>query len=620
MGDNMQPDRIDKEFFNTYIEKNAPLHEKKYASWISIIIYLFLYTLTMILQLHSSSASNISGIISQFQVLLSVYLVVKIPKKGYITAIIVNLFQSFMVAKVVIINGEVGSAPGIVVPLCTIATISIISLFDRRLKHEFAEVQKQKEELVILYEEVAATEEELSQQNEQLMANSHVMRENEDKLNHLAFFDILTELPNRKMIINRLDLLISLSKKEQITFAVVFIDLDNFKKINDSMGHHAGDLLLQTVASKLKALLYQEDMLGRLGGDEFALIIQHQLTKKELLEYVEGLRITLLESIIIERTEFSISASFGISIYPLNGNDSTEMLKFADTAMYKAKEYGKNSVQFFCKEMKDEILKRIEFEKRLMSAMQNHELFLVFQPQYSASLKQLTGFEALVRWQSPELGFISPTVFIPVAEETGLIIPIGQWILRTACMTFKNIHDTYNVNLVIAVNISAIQIMEPSFVQMVKNTLEETGLSGNFLELEVTESIFITSMDYVVKVLKELKQMGIRIALDDFGTGYSSLSYLQMLPIDTLKIDKSFIDNINLKNKNTQVVGSIISLVHQMDISVVAEGVENELQLNYLKNQECDCIQGFLWGKPLTEENVNILIQQTNKIQKSSLL
>ena len=409
------------------------------------------------------------------------------------------------------------------------------------------------------------------------------------------------------MIIDRIDFLISLAESKKISFATVFIDLDNFKKINDSMGHHAGDLLLKAVTSKLKGLIHSKDMLGRLGGDEFAIIIQRELKEEEILEYVENLKDSLMDCFVIENTEFNTSASLGISMYPQDGKDSAELLKCADTAMYKAKEYGKNGVYFFRKEMKEDILKKIEFENRLLSAIKNEEIFLVFQPQYTSNSKELRGFEVLVRWKSPELGLVSPGQFIPVAEETGFIVQLGEFIFRKACEKFKYIQDKYNIMSVISVNISALQIMDPYFVQMVKNVLEETKFDVRYLELEITESVFISSVDYVINIINELKEMGISIALDDFGTGYSSLNYLQLLPIDTLKIDKSFIDSID-NNTKKQIVGSIISLVHKMEISVVAEGIENEIQLEYLKKHECDFIQGFLWGKPLNEEEVSKLL------------
>lgn len=596
-------------FVNNCVGKNVQNYEKKQVIWIKIIIALLLYLSTVIIQSKSTSSNGVDGILAQFQVIISIYLVLSAKKTGYLIALIANLLNSMSVIRF-FLNGNVDAAPGIIVPLGTIFTISILSLFSRHLHSKILELTINKEELSTLYEEALATEEVVLQQNEQLIAYTQTMRENEDKLNYLAFFDVLTELPNRKMIINRLDLLINLSTSQTMQFVTVFIDLDNFKRINDSMGHHSGDLLLLAVALRLKVLIHPDDMLGRLGGDEFALIIQRQLKEEEIFEYVESLRVALLAPFTIERTEVSISASIGISIYPQNGENSIELLKCADTAMYKSKDSGKNAVQFFSKDMKDEILKNIEFENRLLSAIHKDEIFLVFQPQYTASSKRLKGFEALIRWQSPELGLVSPMKLISVAESTGFIISLGEWILRTACKIFKSIQSTYHGDLILSVNISPLQIIDPSFLEMIKSVLKETGFSGKCLELEVTESIFISSMEYVVVVLNKLKKIGIRIALDDFGTGYSSLSYLQMLPIDTLKIDKSFIDRISSRTTDQQIVGSIISLVHGMSISVVAEGVETEVQLEYLKSHECDLIQGFLWGKPLNERDLNQLVRQ----------
>jgi diguanylate cyclase (GGDEF)-like protein len=602
--------KTDMNFFNRYLDKKERFYEKKNISTIKIIICVILYASLIFFQKKIQSSDSILGVLAQVQVLISVFLVVSTSKNGYVTALFLNIIQSFIVTFQVLVYGKIGTTPGIFVPLCTIVSVSIIYIYSRRLNNKFIEINMQKEELITLYEELAATEDELCQQNKQLLEYNKSMKENEEKLNHLAYFDVLTELPNRKMIIDRLDFLISLSIKQEMKFAMAFIDLDNFKRVNDSLGHQAGDLLLQEVAKRLKIVIHPDDMLGRLGGDEFALIIQRELKEEEILVYIENLRHILLDKFYISNTELIISASFGISIYPQDGENSIDLLKCSDTAMYKAKDDGKNGIQFFNKEMKDNIFKRIEFEKRLLSTIQNNELFIVFQPQYSSDCKKLRGFEALVRWQSPELGLVSPAQFIPVSEETKFIIPMGKWILKTVCEKFKELFNKYNFTSIISVNISAVQIMEPSFNDTVKDILEETGFDAKYLEFEITESVFISSMDYVIGVLNQLKKLGIRIALDDFGTGYSSLSYLQMLPIDTLKIDKIFIDRIISPEIGKQIVGPIISLVHQMDISVVAEGVENYTQLNYLKSQFCDCIQGYLWGKPLGEDDLNELLRE----------
>lgn len=607
------PNRTEDNFLNRYFEKKEQsLESSKYMSYFKIITFflcLLIYIFILVVETRSVS-DTVTGILAQFQVMISVYLVVSAVKNGYIIGVSINVIQFLLVAINVFSRGNVRSAPGMILPICTIITITIIYVFSRRLNQKYEEIKEQKEELVTLYEELAVTEGELFNQNKQLLEYNQDMKENEEKLNYLAFFDVLTELPNRKMIINRLDILITLSMEKKMKFAMIFIDLDNFKRINDSMGHHAGDLLLQEVALRLKAAIHSDDMLGRLGGDEFALIIQRQLEEDEILEYLEKLRKEILKKFFIESTELTISASFGISVYPRDGDNSTDLLKCSDTAMYKVKEDGKNGVQFFNKEMKDRIFMRMELEKRLLASIENEELYLVYQPQYKSDTKKLRGFETLIRWNSPELGFVSPVTFIPVAEETKFINTMGRWIIKTACTKFKELQDKYHFNAVLSVNISAVQIMEPSFVQMIKKVLEETGVRPYNLEIEITESIFISSMEYVIGVLTELKEIGINIALDDFGTGYSSLSYLQLLPIDTLKIDKVFIDSIVGKGIDKHIVGPIISLVHQMDISVVAEGVENSIQLDYLKDHSCDCIQGYIWGKPLNEEDLNKLLYQ----------
>ncbi|HEX3029842.1 MAG TPA: EAL domain-containing protein [Clostridia bacterium] len=598
------PDRTNPPQIEHYIDLKFQSVANKPITWIKIGIGMLAYALMIYFQKWTlgMADNSLNGIISQMQVMISVYLVISVVKIGYYGALLLNGIQLFLVTKQVVANKEYNAAPGVIIPICVIIIITIIYAFERRLNRKMSEVIKQSEEIASLCEELSATEGELSQQNQQLMEYNSRMKENEERLNYLAYYDGLTGLPNRKMIFNKLEMLVNASMRNQATFAVVFIDLDNFKRINDTMGHNVGDLLLQLVVSRLENVICKKDILGRLGGDEFALIIQRSLKDTEILEYVEQVRSSLLKPFLINRTEVNISASLGISIFPQDGDDSEELLKSADTAMYKAKDYGKNAVQFFCKEMKDEILKKIEFEKALLAAIHNGEIYLVYQPQYYSGTKKLRGGEVLVRWQSHVLGKVNPVEFIPIAEETGFIIPLGEWILRTACKEVCEIRKKGFNDIIISVNISAVQIMEPSFVQMVSKILRETGIDGTCLEFEITESVFISSMEYAIRVLNELKKMKIRIALDDFGTGYSSLNYIQQLPIDTLKIDKTFISSISNGNSKKQIVGSIISLIHQMDIAVVAEGVENEEQLHYLKEYQCDFIQGYLWGKPLGRE------------------
>lgn len=577
--------------------------------WVILLACLTLYILAIIVQARYTGRTIMNGIVAQLQVLFSVSMVVGTVRPAYAIAISMNLLNAGIVAVNYFRTEDPAIVPGFIVPIITIIILATIRVFDKGVNAKIKKIVQQNEELSMLYEEIAATEEELAEQNRQLHEYNHALQQNEEKLNFLAFFDSLTELPNRKMIFDRLELLIRLAKTDHKKFSLIFIDLDNFKKVNDSLGHHAGDTLLKTVVQRLKFVVHPEDLLGRLGGDEFALIVQRQLKEEELLSYLEGVRAALMDAFVIQESKFSISASFGVSVFPQDGDTADEIMKSADTAMYKAKETGRNGIQFFSVDMKNAIIKPIAFENILRDAVEHEAFHLVYQPQYKLNPKQLRGIEVLARWHSAELGAVSPAQFIPVAEETGLIMPLGEWIIRTACQQSKYITDTYRQSIVMSINISAVQIMEPAFVDRVKKIMTDTKCDPASIEFEITESVFISSVDDVIQVLTELKQFGIRIALDDFGTGYSSLNYLQRLPIDTLKIDRSFINSIDQQPSKKPIVGSIISLVHQMDISVVAEGVENETQLNYLADHRCDYVQGFYWGKPLSVHDLDQLLQ-----------
>ena len=474
----------------------------------------------------------------------------------------------------------------------------------RKIERGLIDSAKKNEELGTLYEELLASEEELKEQNEILALYNKNIRANEEKLLFLAHYDTLTELPNRKLIMERLDLLVQVSIQTGNVFYVVFIDLDGFKKINDTKGHQVGDKVLQLVSKRLLDSVHPEDFLGRLGGDEFALIIQRNIKENDVFTYVEMLRFMLCEPLTIGYTELFTSASFGISVFPQDGAEAIEMIKSADTSMYKAKDMGKNNIQFFKKGMKDEILLKIEKEHRLLVALRNEEFFLVFQPIYETENARLRGFEVLIRWLSPELGLVNPLDFIPLAEEMGLINSIGEWVLVSACEKIKNLQEQMDAEFIVSVNISPIQIRDQRFLHIVKKALRDSGLSPHSLELEITESVFINNIEQAVHILEELRALGITVALDDFGTGYASLSFLRILPIDTLKIDKSFIMNMGIDNSAKNIVGDIISLGHNLGVKMVAEGIESPLHMEYLKRHKCDFVQGFLLGKPMNEQDL----------------
>jgi len=458
------------------------------------------------------------------------------------------------------------------------------------------------EEIRELYDDLVTTEEELRQQHDKLNAYHLQSIENQKKLEFLAYYDPLTSLPNRKMIFEQLDLIIEANRETQNTFAVVFIDLDFFKKINDSYGHVMGDHLLIAVTDRLKTALHDKDIIGRLGGDELALIIRRNISEELLLSYIEHLSHCFKNQFLVDEIALRITGSFGIAVWPYDGQTAESILHAADVAMYKAKELGKNNIQFYQKGLKKNILAKIEMEQHLLNALDYNEFRIYYQPLYT-SQKILYGYEALLRWHSPKLGKISPDVFIPLAEQTGFIIELGEWVLRKSCEKIKYIADHYEQDFVISVNVSALQIASEHFVEIVKNVLHDTQIEAKHLKIELTESIFINHVEQTVAIIKAIREMGIGVALDDFGSGYSSLSYLMNLPIDMLKIDRTFINAIHSKEK-WQIVGSIISMAHSLNMSVIAEGVETDAQFEFLVNEKCDIIQGFLFSPPVDEEKM----------------
>lgn len=422
------------------------------------------------------------------------------------------------------------------------------------------------------------------------------------KLEKTLYYDSLTGLPNRRMIYDQLNSLVNNMRCNSSEFFVAFIDLDNFKHINDLYGHDIGDKLLKIISNKFSTAIGSEDMIGRLSGDEFILIIQRTLTISEKSYYVDQLMKPIFNApIIVESFKLSITTSIGIASYPNDAKNVNELLKYADIAMYKAKELGKNQIVCFDQTHYESLMHKLSFEQDMISAIYKNELFLVYQPQYTSYNEKLRGYEVLVRWNSPKYGLLYPSKFIPLAEETRKIIDIGGWILYKSCLSLHKLKD--HSSIILSINISVMQLLDKSFLETLDIILKQTNVDPRMLEFEVTESIFIKSFDHVIKILNQIKERGIKIALDDFGTGYSSLNYLQVLPIDTLKIDKSFVDRIN-DEKNALFLGKLIELVHLMSIEIVAEGVETEDQLRYLQNNKCDYIQGFLFGKPMPEEEL----------------
>lgn len=433
----------------------------------------------------------------------------------------------------------------------------------------------------------------------------------EAELEYIAYHDSLTGLYNRlymyETIGTRLKK-IEENTSRKIVDAMLFMDIDNLKFINDTLGHSFGDKFILEIAMRLLSLTNNNCELFRLNGDEFIFYIKNVSGKEEIESFASKVIDCFNQTLSIDGHVISASVSIGISLYPIDGKDVDTLLRFADMAMYKVKQKGKNGYCFFNTLIKEEIQARVNIERLLKKALDNDEFILHYQPQIDVETKNIIGFESLVRWLSPDMGLVPPLKFIHIAEETGFIVPLGEWILRTSCQFCKNINRERNTNYKISVNISVMQLLQDNFNDMVERALKDTGLSANLLELEITESIIMESPELIVGKLKQLRQKGISVALDDFGTGYSSLAYLKNIPITTLKIDKLFIDDISSDDSNTTLTDSIISLGHKIGLTIVAEGVETTDQLKYLENNKCDMIQGYLFSKPLPPEDISKLL------------
>ncbi len=424
-----------------------------------------------------------------------------------------------------------------------------------------------------------------------------------DQLAHQARHDALTGLPNRSFLQERLEEAVADARRDSRLLAVLFIDLDRFKQINDTLGHPVGDLVLQQVAQRLAAPLRQCDILGRLGGDEFMVLLMdlpdQQYARKVARELLDALKAPFH----VESYELFVTASIGISLCPRDGHDSATLQRNADSAMYRAKNRGKNSFEFFTKGLGAAVMERLEIENALRRAVEHEEMQLHFQPQAEMDGK-LAGLEALLVWNHPKLGDIPPTQFIPVAEESGLIVPLGAWALAEACWRCAAWHRTSHPNVKVAVNVSAMQIAKGDFVWAVSQALSKSALEPSLLELELTESVVMRDPEESSRLMQRLRALGVSISIDDFGTGYSSLSYLRDLPIDTLKIDQMFLREVDSDPNTVPLLKAIVALAHSLRLAVVAEGVETQRQLEALRQVGCDRVQGFLIGEPMSAEQV----------------
>ena len=439
------------------------------------------------------------------------------------------------------------------------------------------------------------------------------VRNKEEEIRFQAYHDILTGLPNRSLYLDRVRQAITRAQRGGKKLAVMFLDLDDFKKINDRLSHSAGDLLLQGVSARLISCLRETDTVARIGGDEFTILLEDVDGEKQSSVVAGKIMRSISEPYLYDSEELYISASLGISLYPADGNSVEDLMKNADTAMYHAKDQGKNNFQFFTEPMNQRVIKRLEVESNLRKALDKGEMFACYQPKIDLKTGRVVGMEALIRWRREGLELVLPNEFIPLAEETGLILGLDEWMLANACAFNQRIHEAgdeeFSVSVNVAVNVSAKAFESPDLAKNINDVVHQSGLKPHFVELEVTESSIIRNIDQAVVVLCKLREYGFNISMDDFGTGYSSLSYLSRLPINILKIDRSFIIDLPTNSKAKSIAKAIVTMSHEMDIKVVAEGVETPNQLEYLCDIGCDEVQGYLFCKPLLEKEMEELIQ-----------
>ncbi|MGC2476682.1 MAG: EAL domain-containing protein [Candidatus Sulfotelmatobacter sp.] len=426
----------------------------------------------------------------------------------------------------------------------------------------------------------------------------------EERVQFLAYYDALTGLPNRTLLKDRLSKALARARRHKDKVALLFLDLDQFKNINDSLGHSVGDLFLQGVAERLKKWGREQDTVARISGDEFVLVLTDVKDIPDAAVAAERLMDSMTPGFVVQDRSINIGCSLGISIFPDHGADPETLIMHADAAMYYAKDSGRNNFRFFTEDMNIQAAERLTLESGLRLALDKNQLFLVYQPQMEITTGRIIGLEALLRWQHPELGLVPPDKFIRIAENSGMILPIGEWVLNAACRQARKWQLEGLPDVSVAVNVSAVQIRQKGFCELVRRILHETGLAPQYLELELTESLLFANADLVLSVVQELGAIGLKLAIDDFGTGYSSFSYLKQFRASKLKIDRSFITEVAVKADDAAIAAAIISMAKSLNLRVIAEGVEDEAQMSFLRSHQCDEIQGYYFSKPLRVDQV----------------
>jgi diguanylate cyclase (GGDEF)-like protein/PAS domain S-box-containing protein len=444
------------------------------------------------------------------------------------------------------------------------------------------------------------------------------MKSSQSRMERMAFYDTLTNLANRRLFYDRLGQAVDHAQRSRHLSALLYLDLDQFKRVNDTLGHEVGDVLLQEVSTRLTSCVRQEDTVARLGGDEFTVLLFDIKTPSDASLVADKILSALRQPLNISGHQLVVTTSIGITIVPQDGTDPNSLMKNADLAMYRAKEHGRNTYHFYSEEMNTNAIKRLRTEYELRRALERNEFTLRYQPKVRLSDQQIVGVECLIRWEHPERGLLAPYEFIEVAEETGAIVDMGNWIIQEACRTGRSLSEQAKRNIQIAVNISPRQFRDPNLVATIRRNLRESGLNPSTLELEITETMLMGDVEAANTTVRQLHELGVRMAIDDFGTGYSSLNYLKKFPINTVKVDRSFVMDIPESADDMAITSAVIAMAHRLNMEVVAEGVETKAQLDFLLEHDCEYAQGYLFAKPLPLADLRPMILPNMRVMRSS--
>lgn len=558
--------------------------------FLSVIIYMLLAFVQIVLSSGRIKSSTeiiqlptVLGIVTQLQMIIAIYLVLKENILGYFAAILLNIVSIISSISFIIRNGSTSPLPGTISYIAAVLIVILVFDYKKKTAANILKIDNQRLNL----------------------------EESEKKLYYMAYYDSLTGIHNKDWFIDNLNRTINIANKSGKMLGIIFADMDSFKAINDTMGHSTGDIVLQQISGRLSSCIRPGDAIARFCGDEFLIMISNLDSIDELYEITDKIMNEFKNPILVQEKEHFVTTSLGVSVYPTDGLDSETLIKNADIAMYLAKNQGKNKCIYCSTDIKNDTTKKMKLTNNLYRALEKNEFFLHFQPQVKADTKEIIGLEALLRWNNDEYGIVTPNVFIPMAEQTGMIMPIGLWVLQTACEQLQIFQKLYHKNLTMSVNLSLEQLRDNDIVDKFSKIIKDTGVNISNIQVEITESIAFNEDTHVLERVKELKELGISVSIDDFGTGFSSLTRLKTFPIDLLKIDIDFVRGISSgSEKDMAIIKSIIQISENLKIDVLAEGVETEEQYDYLKDNGCGIIQGYYFYKPMAASDIERLLKK----------